>query len=158
MRRSDGASAIPVSIDVDMPDETRVSVHTASEVREYLIDLAPKDYAQIMYSICDMTTDEAGRMYETTSTVLVHVNYHVKVRSYSHEQVGSPILVQIKGGEWGRKHSEMYKNSKSGVKQFGTSIPYVSWHQHGPMAVSGREGTGTCKQGAVNSRDEWLEI
>ena len=42
-------------------DETRVSVHTASEVRErvlvptYLIDLATKDYVQIMYSICDMT-------------------------------------------------------------------------------------------------------
>ena len=34
----------------------------------------------------------------------------------------------------------MGKNSETGVKQFGTSIPYVCWHQHGPMAVSGREG------------------
>ena len=54
----------------------------------------------------------------------------------------SPTLVQ-KGGEGG-EHSEMCIGSESGDKQFGTSIPYVSWHQHGPMAVSGREGTGTC--------------
>ena len=55
----------------------------------------------------------------------------------------SPFLVQ-KGGGGG--HSETHKNSESNVKQFGTSIPYVSWHQHCPrcMAVSGgeREGTG----------------